>query len=410
VAPPGEAEGYGPILRDRSFRAYWFSQAAGDAGYAVYAISIVWLGYRISGSAVVVGILLGVEFGVYAFSFIAGAIIDRVRNLRTVLLIGYPLQALGAFALAGLLFAGLLTVPVLLVLVALISFVWDFTWTANNAIPPNLVRPADLLRANSLVSAVSGGNTIAGYAVGGVLLLFVGPVLGQVLYGALNLVAALLAIAISLPDREPVERGLAEQLREGWRFLAGPDARPMRQLAAYGALEGTVSLAPPLLITLLSVQLYANPAGTYGLLFTSYAVGGVAGSLGLGRWNPRRRLALVLFGAPVLEGFLILAAIASAPLLLPSAAAWFGVGLFDVLLFEALLTYVQARSPRPLLARTITNTYFFRGTARAVGAVVLGALGVVLVASTLSALAALWFVGSAIVGYAVFRALRDLSY
>jgi MFS family permease len=402
--------GFGGLLRDRSFRAFFVTQATGDAGYAVYAISIVWLGYRVSGSALVVGVLLGVEFGVYALSFVAGAVIDRVRDLRTVLLIGYPLQALGAFALAGLLFAGLLSVPLLLVLVALLSFVWDFTWTASNALPPSLVPSSELLRANSLVSAVSGGNQIAGYAVGGSLLLLLGPADGQLLYGILEAVAGAVALFIPAVPRPPSPRGLLEGLRDGFRYLATPGAASLRELAAYGALQGAVSLAPPLLITLLSARSYAAPAATYGILFTSYAVGGVVGSLALGQWNPRRRLAAVVLGASAMEGALVLAAVAAVPALPPSIAAWFGVGMVDGVLWQVLLSYVQSRAPRELLGRTITDVYVFRGTARAAGAVALGALGVILAPGALGLVVGAIFLGIAATGYLAFGALRNLAY
>ena len=369
---------YGRVLADRRFRFYWLSQAAGDAGYAVYAISVIWLGYRLSGSALVVGALLGVEFAVYAGSFIAGAVVDRIRHLRRVLLVGYPLQAAGAIALGVLLTEGRLTVPILLVLVALISFVWDFTWTANNTIPPQIVPEDQLLRANSLVSAVSGGNQIAGYAVGGVLLLLVGPATRQFLYGALNGLAALLAIPVVVDHLPSEEVGLLERLASGFRFLGSGKAAPLRALAVFGALQGAVSLAPPLLITVLSAHDYSAPAATYGVLFTCYAVGGVGGSLLLGGVNPRAHLASVLLGATALEGG------SSSPRSPPSRTSSRArspgpcVGVCDIALWTVLLAYVQARAPPSMLARTITNSYLFRGTTRAGGVVILGVLGALL--------------------------------
>jgi hypothetical protein len=401
---------FGSLLRNRRFRYYWLSQAAGDAGYAVYAISIVWLGYRLSGSALVVGVLLGVEFAVYAVSFLAGVIIDRVRDLRNVLLVGYPLQAAGAFALGTLLLLGVLTVPVLLVLVTLISLVWDFTWTANNAIPPTLVDHSELLRANSLVSAVTGGNQIAGYAIGGTLLLFVGPATGQFLYGALNLLAALLAVGIAVPTRARSFGGFVEGLREGFLYLFRKELVPIRHLAFFGCLTGVLSLAPPLLITLLSGSRYPLPAETYGLLFTAYAAGGVGGSLLLGQWNPRGRLALVLFGATVMEGVLVLVAVLAVPGLVPSSLTWLGVGMTDVTFWTVLLAYLQARVPRPLLARTITNAYLFRGSGRAAGVVLLGALGTLLLPTSLAVLVGGLFLLVAAAGWLVLPALRELAY
>ena len=157
---------YRALLSDRRFLYYFASQISGDSGYAVYAISVIWLALEISGSLFIAGLVLAVEFAIYSLSFAIGPFVDRVRNLRSVLLIGYPLQAALALTLAGLEYAHELTVPGLLVLVVVISFVWDFTWTATNAIPPKIVGPDALFRANGLTSAVSGGNQIAGYAAG----------------------------------------------------------------------------------------------------------------------------------------------------------------------------------------------------------------------------------------------------
>ncbi|HEV2317826.1 MAG TPA: MFS transporter [Thermoplasmata archaeon] len=406
-ARPG---GYLQLLRDRRFRYYWLSQAAGDAGYAVYAISVVWLGYRISGSALVVGVLLGVEFSVYALSFLAGAVIDRVRDLRSVLVVGYPVQAAGAFTLGLLLATGRLDVPILLVLVALISLMWDFTWTANNAIPPHLVEGDELLRANGLIGAASGGSQIGGYAAGGTLLLIVGPATGQFLYGALNLVALVLVLPLAVPQVGAAAGDFVERLRGGWRYLASAAGGPLRQLTVYSSVQGIVSLAPPLLITLLSARYYTDPAATYSLLFASFAVGGVAGSLVLGAWNPRRRLATVLLGGTALEGLLILGAVLSVPLIVPSALAWFAVGMGDIALWTVLLAYVQASTPKQLLGRTITNAYFFRGVTRAGGVVALGVLGTLVLPATLAWIVGVTFLAIALVASATMPALRRLAY
>jgi Transmembrane secretion effector len=407
-SPPG---GYREVLAHRPFRAYWLSQAAGDAGYAVYAISIIWLGYRLSGSALVVGAILGVEFSVYAGSFLVGGVIDRIGRLDRVLRVGYPLQAAGAFALGTLLVIDRLTVPLLLVLVVLISVVWDFTWTANNTMTPYLVPRGQLLAANGLVSAATGGNQIAGYAIGGTLLLLVGPGPGQFLYAALNVVAALLVVPLVVDRGVPARSGpWIGELTDGWRFLARPENRSIRELARFGALEGALSLAPALLITLLSASAPSSPATTYGVWFTAYAVGGVAGSLALGAYAPRARLGALLFGAVAAEGALILAALAAAPRLLPGAGAWFGVGLTDVALWTILLAYVQAVTPGPLLARTITNSYLFRGSARAAGALALGYVAGFLSIGSLGLATGGLFVAVAAVGFAAFPALRRLRY
>src|SRR5271170_3182723 len=176
TVPRPRAEGlarFGPLLRNRSFRSYFLALASGEAGYSVYAVAVIWLALKISGSAEFIGVVVGLEFGIYALSFAVAPFVDRVANLRTILLIGFPLQGVLATLLGVLAVQGRLTPLLLLVLVAAISLLWDFTWTALNAILPRIVAPDDLFAANGLSGTVSGGNQIAGFAVGAALLVFV---------------------------------------------------------------------------------------------------------------------------------------------------------------------------------------------------------------------------------------------
>src|SRR5271157_3598602 len=90
---------YRELLRNRRFVFLWGAGSLGDAGYAVYSISVLWLSYQISHSLFISGLVLFAEFGIYALSFLAGPFVDRAANLRTVMLIGYPLQGVAAAAI-----------------------------------------------------------------------------------------------------------------------------------------------------------------------------------------------------------------------------------------------------------------------------------------------------------------------
>jgi transmembrane secretion effector len=407
--PPGSLAGYRRVFRNRRFGWYFASQAAGDAGYAVYAISIPWLALQISGSLAIAGVVLGVEFGVYALSFLAGPVVDRVQDLRTILLLGYPAQGALALLLGYLAATGALTVPVLLVLVVALSWLWDFTWTASNSIPPKIVGSDDLFPANALLSAVSGGNQVAGYAVGGALILFLSPSAGPILYGVLNFAAAVFSIPVVVPQ-VGAARAWFRELVDGLRAFVDGGGRPLVALGTFSAAEAFFSAGPPLLILAVANAHFAGGASTYGILFTAFAVGTVVGSVALGATNPRSRLGWLLILGAAAEGGLIVGSVVAAPLGVFAAPLWFAVGATDVLFYQGILVYLQATTRPEFVGRTLTNHYLFRGTGRASGAVVLGAMLVALPVLTIG-----WVDGVAYLvvaaGFAVLApALRRLAF
>jgi MFS family permease len=406
VPPPS----YREILRIRKFLYYFLSQATGDAGYAVYAIAIPWLALELSKSVFVVGLVIGVEFGIYALSFLIGPFVDRVHDLRTILLIGYPLQAGLAFLLGLFEQTGTLTVPILLALVVGISFVWDFTWTASNAIPPAIVPEGALFRANGLTSAVSGGNQIAGYAAGAGLILLVGPSGAMFLYAGLNLVASVLSIAVTAPHSVPTSGSFLVEFREGWHYFVGGVARPLLQLSLYSSLEGFFSATPTILLTIFAATRFPNPSGTYGLLFTAFALGGILGGLLLGQINPRRRIGWTMSVIALLEGATLLAAIAVVPNLVGSLVAWFAVGIVEVGFYVTLVVFIQATAPAPVLGRTLTNTYLLRGGSRAIGAVVIGALVVSLGPLALGQTVVVALLAVGLIGPLAFPVVRRMRF
>jgi hypothetical protein len=401
---------YRELLSDRRYLFYFASQISGDSGYAVYAISVIWLALEISGSLFVAGLVLAVEFAIYSLSFAIGPFVDRVRNLRSVLLIGYPIQAALALTLAGLEYAHELTVPGLLVLVVAISFVWDFTWTATNAIPPKIVGPDALFRANGLTSAVSGGNQIAGYAAGAALILVVGPAGGAVLYGILNLVAAGFAVGVSAPQAARGASSFRTDFVDGWKHVLGGVQRPLLQLSSFSAAQAFFSSAPVLLIALAASTEFSHPAESYGILFTAFAIGGVVGGITLGQLNPRRHLGWIWIGASITGGGLIVLAVLAAPQLIESIGTWFLVGLIDVAFYQVLMVFFQATTPAPLLARTLTNTYVFRGSSRSAGALVVGALALTLSVPALGGVVGSVFIGVGLIGWVALPVVRRMRF
>ncbi len=407
----GRLARYRELLADRTFAAFFASFILGEAGYAVYAVGVLWLALTVSGSPLIAGIVLAVEFGIYALSFAAGPIVDRARDLRTILLVGYPIQGVLAVVLGALALTDRLTVPILLVLIIALSVVWDFTWTALNAIPPRVVPTDRLFLANGLLGAAAGGNQLAGFAGGAALILVIGsPGAAMLLYGALNFAAAVLALPVRTPSPERAPTRFLDEMVEGWRHLLRTRDPPLLSLTAFSALEGFFSASAQLIITVLAYATFAEPSRSYALLFTAFAIGMVVGSIALGEIAPRRRVGTTLLVTTASEGLLIVVAIAAAPSIWWSVPAWIAVGFASVAFYDTLLVFLQATTPRPLLGRTLTNVYFFRGGARAIGALVIGALLTVLAPGIIGLLLLACYLGMAVVVPTALPGIRRLRF
>jgi MFS family permease len=362
------------VLSNRWFRLWLAAQFTGNVGYSAWSIAVLWLAYQISGTLLLSALVLFVQYGIYSITFIAGPFVDRVADKRTVFLIVLPLEAVTAALIGVAVTTGSLSIGVLIVAVIGMALLDDFWWTADNTVPRILVGRDNVLRANGLQSALVGGGSLAGYSVGAALLILVGPGGGAFLFAALLAASAILMAPVRVRSPPVPEAGLFRDFVEGWSILARGRGRPLLQIGALFAAEGFFLGAPALLVTLFANRDFGGSSHVYGLLFTAYVVGAVAGGLAVSRANPREYLGRLLVGAMVAEGATIALAVLALPLLLPSVTAWFLVGLTGGIPATLLYSYLQATAPPEALGRVISNLYLFPGIASAAGALAFGFL------------------------------------
>jgi hypothetical protein len=378
VSSPSAAPGtrYRSVLGNRQFLIFLGSSNAVSVGYAVYTISIVWLAYTISHNFLDVGAVLFIEYACYTATFLIGPFVDRVRNQRTIFLTSYPIQAAAAAAIAFGVLYGFLTVYLLFLLVAIISILWDMTWAAINAAPGVLLSPDEQFTAGGISGAVGGILTIVGYATGGVLILLVGPDGGMLLYAALLLAGAALAIPLRITPPPSSEASFADSFRAGWRLVFSGEGRPLLQLATIDSVQGFLTSASPILITLLAVATYHQAATGYTALFTALVVGGVAAGLVLGHWNPRAKVGVVMAGSLAAAGASYLLAIALPAQLWLGVIAWFAIGFASAAYVDAKYAFYRGSVAPEKIGRLVSNMYLFPGIAASVGALVISSVAV----------------------------------
>ncbi len=219
--------GFGEVLKIQAFRSLWFGQVFSQtATNSILFVLGLWI-YQITGSnAVVSGLFLAYGLPALIFGLPAGAIVDKLDK-RSVLIVCDVSRAV----LTCLLVLFSAHVPFLYLYTMLTSIITQFYVPAEAPTIPVIVKPEQIVTANSLFSFTYFSSLALGSIFAGPLIRFFGPT------GVLLFLAGLFALAawqeIQLPK---VTQGKAllwtkyvspayllnrlwANLVEGWRYV-----------------------------------------------------------------------------------------------------------------------------------------------------------------------------------------------
>lgn len=406
----GGKRAYGDLIRDRRFLLLEFRQLSGSTGYSVYALTILWLSYSISGNVLLPGIALGIETAVYTCTFIFGPMVDKVKNRRTIYVICYPAQALAAGALGFTYFEHILTVPMLLGIVAILAVLWDIVWAADTTSTRILFEQEDLFSISGLSTAIGGPINVIAYLTAGAIIIITGPGGGAIFYAILLSIAAMLSAFLSIPLPDSTGgASVMEKFREGWSYYKGKAGKALRELAALQSVFGFFIWAPGLLITLYSSTVLGSRLDTYTELYVSYMIGGVLAGIAVGLLNPRKRIGTYLIVGLFGTGLFLLSAQLVLFSVVLSVVAWFAVGSVIAVRTSVQYTYMMGAFPKEALARMNANSYLFTGVSSAAGALVFGVLSVKLQPDVVGLIAVLGYVLAGLLAL-LLPEIRKLSY
>jgi len=312
-------------LRRPAYRRLWASTAVTAVGSQLTAVAVPKQIYDITGSSAWVGTAsLAGLLPLIVFALWGGAIADSMDR-RTLLLITNT-----GIAVASLLFwvqavAGLESVAVLMVLLAVQQAFWGLNAPARSASIARLVPEDELPAANALGSTVMQTGQVAGPLLAGALI----PVVGLpelYLIDALALCATVWAV-YRLPALPPLTARVARragvrEIVEGFRYISGHAVLLLSFLADIVAM---VLGMPRALFPQLAAETFA-PYGegfALGLLFAAIPIGAVAGGLLSGTYSRARRHGWMVIGSVVVWG----AAVAGSGL---SGNLWLAVAFLAV--------------------------------------------------------------------------------
>ena len=319
-------------LRSRNYRLYFLGQLVSMAGTWMQQIAMVWLAYRLSHSAFVLGAVgFASQIPVLFFASVGGVWIDRLDRRR--LLLWTQALAMGqALVLALLAWQEWSTPGLLIGLALLLGCINALDMPTRQALAAQLVDdPEDLPNAIALNSLLMNSARFVGPALAGLVVAAVGEAICFLL-NALSYLAVLAALfAIRLPAQTATTRGKStlQALADGFRYVR--QHRPILFSLALVACVSFFATPYAVMMPLFAREIFNGDASTYGLLVGSAGAGSLLASLTLaGRSDGISLDRWVSRSAPAVGFFLVLFAL--------SPNRWVAIPLLVMMGFVVIIT------------------------------------------------------------------------
>ena len=365
ATPSGRA-----LLKERDYLRFWASRWMGSLGSQIQSVTMGWQVYTLSrrtlgvgASALNVSLVGLITFApLFLLALPAGETVDR-HDRRKVLLFCYAGEASAVTVLAVAAFSHHASVPLLLGLALAFGTSRAFFGPATTALGPMLVPRPLLPRAIAWNSLAWQSASIAGPAVGGILVA-ISPGASYAATLGLYLAAALVLMTIRKNTRPQVQPGSRLHLVKAglsyvWtnRVVFGAISLDLAAVI----LGGATALLPAFARDVLKVG-----AEGFGLLRASPAIGATVVGLFLASHPIRRRAGMIMFIGVAIYGAATVIFGAS-KLLWLSSAALIALGAADMLSVFVRQTLVQLMTPDAMRGRVAAVSSLFIGASNELG-------------------------------------------
>jgi MFS family permease len=273
----------------RNFRLFWIGQTISLIGTWMQQVGQGWLALQLSNSAFIVGLVSAAgSLPVLFFSLYAGVIVDRRDKLRLVK-IAQVLLALEAAVLWWAVWAGWITIPLLVFLAAVNGLISAVEIPARQSMIVDLVGRDDVVDAIALNSGGFNLARIVGPSIAAAVIATVGLAWCFAI-NALSYIAVIGCLAaIHLPKFVPAETIVAarEGFRQGIAYIRSRrDVTGIMWLIAVYSIFGFQYLS---MMPVIARDVLHTGASGYGFLLTLVGLGALSGALSLAALSSRFR-------------------------------------------------------------------------------------------------------------------------
>jgi len=294
-------------LKYRNYRLFFGGQIVSLTGTWITTTATSWLVYRITGSAMLLGVVgFASQFPAFLLTPFAGIFVDR-WNRHRLLVATQTLSMITSFVLAVLTLTGTITIHSLLIVSVAQGLVNAFDMPTRQAFVVTLIEDKnDLANAIALNSSMFNAARLLGPTVAGAIIAASNEGWCYLIDGFsyLAVLAALLAMRVkAAPMRTGATISPLEQFKEGWSYAY--NHRAIRSIITLIALVCLLGFPYVVLMPIFAGPVLGGGPHTLGFLMTASGCGALLG-------------ALYLAGRRSMAGL---------GQLIPAAGATFGLGL-----------------------------------------------------------------------------------
>jgi len=291
-------------LRHRNYRLFFGGQIVSLAGSWITTTATSWLVYRLTGSAVLLGLVgFAGQFPAFLLGPFAGILVDR-WDRRRLLIVTQVISMLESFALAALTLSGRITVEAILVLNVVQGIVNAFDMPGRQAFLSAMIENKDdLPNAIALNSSMVNVARLLGPSIAGVVIAATNEGWCFAIDGVsyLGVIAALIAMRMApRAARSGPRAGAWQQFVEGWRYAFG--FRPIRSIILLLALVSLVGVPYSVLMPIFAATVFHGGPHTLGFLMGASGCGALAGALWLATRRTVIGLGRIIVGASAAFG------------------------------------------------------------------------------------------------------------
>ena len=290
-------------LRTRNYRLFFSGQSISLIGTWITRVATSWLVYRLTHSTFLLGIVgFSGQIPSFLLAPIGGIVADRFNRHR-LLVVTQVLSMIQSFALAILMFTGLITVPYIIFLNIFQGLINAFDMPIRQSFMVEMIEDRkDLGNAIALNSSMVNAARLFGPSIAGVLISLTGEGMCFTVDGFSYLAVILSLLLMKIHPRKikiqnkPVLHDLKSGFSYAFHFL------PIRYILLLLALVSLMGVPYQVLMPVFAKDILHGDAHTLGFLMAAAGMGALTGALylasrktvlGLGKVIP---MAAMIFG------------------------------------------------------------------------------------------------------------------
>jgi MFS family permease len=269
-------------LRARNYRLFFGGQSISLIGTWMTRIATSWLVYRLTGSAVLLGVVgFASQIASFLLGPIAGVWVDRWDRHRT-LVTTQALSMIQSFALAALALSGTATIWEIILLALMQGTINAFDMPARQSFVVQMVdKREDLSNAIALNGSMVNSASLVGPAIAGAVIAAVGEGYCFLIDGIsyIAVIISLVSMRITVPHARRPQREIKHELKEGWQYVRG--SLPIRSILTNLGLVSMFGMPYSVLMPIFAVEVLHGGPNTLGFLMSAVGVGALVGTVSL---------------------------------------------------------------------------------------------------------------------------------